>query len=432
MVFELKFADIGEGVHEGEILKWHVKPGDAVKTEQLVVEVMTEKVNVEITSPTDGKIASLGKEEGDVIKVGEVLISIDESGAGPTKAPQKAPTASKAKATAEKDDSLFTASAPFEYVAPKKAKAVAPKTPTIINEKPLASPAVRRKARELGIDLRTVAGSGPAGRIRHEDLASASTGSVAATTPVRTPTTIQTFVTGGEERIPLRGLRRAISQGMRRSKDHAAHYTYTDEVDMSALTSLRADTKVLAEQRGVKLTYLPFIIKAVIGALKKFPLLNSSLDEAKEEIVIKHYFNIGIAVATDEGLIVPVIKNADQKDIWQLAAEVMDLSTRARAGKLKLEDMQGGTFTITSIGNIGGQSATPVINYPEVGILAIMKSKLKSVVIENNGKNEIAIRPMMNVCLSLDHRVVDGAVGAYFTNEVIRYLQNPALVFIDG
>ena len=428
MVFELKFADIGEGVHEGEILKWHVKPGDKVKPEQIVVEVMTEKVNVEITAPVAGTIASLGKNEGEVIAVGEVLISIDESASSGSNKSTSTKSSKQTSAPAEKDDSLFTPSAPFQYVQPKKASQT-----TVVNEKPLASPAVRRRAREQGIDLKTVLGSGPGGRITHDDLGKGGS-RPGAVTPVapKTPTSIKPFIPGGEERIPLRGLRRAISQAMRQSKDHAAHYTYIDEVDMSALNQLRSETKGLAEQRGVKLTYLPFIIKAVIGALKKYTILNSSLDEEKQELVIKKYFNIGVAVATNEGLIVPVIKNADQKDIWQLAAEVQDLSARARTGKLKLTDMQGGTFTITSIGNIGGQMATPVINYPETAILAIMKSKLKPVVVENNGKNEVVIRPMMNVCLSLDHRVIDGAVGAYFTNELIKYLQNPALVFIDG
>ena len=425
MVFELKFADIGEGVHEGEILKWHVKPGDKVKAEQVVVEVMTEKVNVEITAPTSGTITSLGKNEGDVITVGEVLVSIDESDSSSSTTTSK--EAKKEAPKAEKDDSLFTPGIPFQYVAPKKSA-----TNAIVNEKPIASPAVRRKAREMGIDLRRVAGSGPAGRITHQDLSGQGISQPASAPKVITATKIQTFVPGGEERVPLRGLRRAIAQSMRNSKDHAAHFTYVDEVDMSALDQLRSQTKGLAEQRGVKLTYLPFVIKAVIGAIKKFPYVNSSLDEEKQELVVKKYFNIGIAVATNDGLIVPVVKNADQKDIWQLAAEIQDLSTRARNNKLKLEDMQGGTFTITSIGNIGGQMATPVINYPEVAILGLMRSKLKPVVVENNGKNEIVIRPIMNVCLSLDHRVIDGAVGAYFTNELIKYLQNPALVFIDG
>ena len=437
MVFELKFADIGEGIHEGEILKWHVKPGDAVKAEQLVVEVMTEKVNVEITAPVNGTIKSLGKKEGDVIKVGELLISIDESGSSaqvsttkPVKTSDTKPakvSSQKLQQVEEKDDSLFVASTPFQYVQPKKNA-----EKTIVNEKPLASPAIRRKAREQGIDLKTVLGTGPAGRIRHEDLSKVSSGQTVSTQQPHTATSIKPFIPGGEERVPLRGLRRAISQSMRRSKDHAAHYTYVEEVDMSALDQLRAHTKTLAEEKGVKLTYLPFIIKALIGSLKKYPLLNSSLDEEKQEVVMKKYFNIGISVATGDGLIVPVIKNADQKDIWQLANDIQDLSTRARQGKLKLEDMQGGTFTITSIGNIGGLIATPVINYPEVAILGIMRSKLKPTVVENNGKNEIVIRPIMNVCLSLDHRVVDGAVGAYFTNELIKYLQNPALVFIDS
>jgi pyruvate dehydrogenase E2 component (dihydrolipoamide acetyltransferase) len=425
LVFELKFADIGEGVHEGEILKWHVKPGDTVQAEQIVVEVMTEKVNVEITAPVNGKITSLGKEEGEIITVGEVLISIEESGSGKGKTPPKVEQ-TKPSQPAEKDDSLFTPSQPFQYVQPKKSA-----EKTIINEKPLAPPAVRKKARDLGIDLKTVRGSGPAGRINHQDLENYLKGSTTSVQQARTLTSIKSYVSGGEERMPLRGMRRAISQGMRRSKDHAAHYTYVEEVDMSALTQLRSQTKALAEQKGVKLTFLPFIIKAIIAALKKYPLLNSSLDEEKQEIVLKRYYNMGIAVATDEGLIVPVVKSADQKDIWELAGEIQDLSARARQGKLKLEDMQGSTFTITSIGSIGGLIATPIINYPEVAILGIMASKLKPVVVEANGKNEIVIRPIMNICLSLDHRVVDGAVGALFTNEIIKYLENPALVFID-
>ena len=248
-----------------------------------------------------------------------MLVSIDESGSKNSKSSTKKEE-KKATPAVEKDDSLFTASTPFEYVAPKKKAQT-----TIVNEKPLASPAVRRKARELGIDLRMVQGSGPAGRIKHEDLANQPSSGAAVSQPARTATSIKPFILGGEERMPLRGLRRAISQTMRRSKDHAAHYTYTDEVDMSALNQLRNETKNLAEQKGVKLTYLPFVIKAVIGAIKKYPLLNSSLDEEKQEIVVKKYFNIGVAVATEEGLIVPVIKNADQKDIWQLAAEIQDL-----------------------------------------------------------------------------------------------------------
>ena len=430
MVFELKFADIGEGVHEGEILKWHVKIGDSVKAEQVVVEVMTEKVNVEITAPVSGKVSSLGKQEGEIITVGEILIAIEESDSKQQKTAKKEvdqKIKSTPSSTIEKDDSLFTPSQPFQYVQPKKTQ-----QQKIVNEKPTAAPAIRRKARELGIDLKFIQGSGPGGRITHEDLnASGLKDNTKSRVASKQPTAIKTVVPGGEQRIPLKGLRRAISQTMRKSKDHAAHYTYVDEVDMSALNQLRNQTKTLAEQKGVKLTYLPFVIKSVIAALRKYPFLNSSLDEEKQEIVLKNYYNIGIAVATAEGLIVPVVKNADQKDVWQLASEIQDLANRARDGKLKLEDMQGGTFTITSIGNIGGLMATPVINYPEVAILGLMKSKLKPVVEQSNGKNEIVIKPIMNICLSLDHRVVDGAVGALFTNELLNYLQNPALVFID-
>lgn len=423
MVYELKFADIGEGVNEGEILKWHVKPGDMVKTEDIVVEVMTEKVNVEITAPVTGTVISLGKAEGEIINVGEVLITFEESSTEKLKEPS---SPSPQEKLSEKDDSLFTPSKPFVVSGTLTSKKDT--TKKIINKKPIAAPAIRRRARELGIDLQEVQGTGPGGRITKSDLESfTSRISVSAPSKTFTPTSIGIESGFPVERIPLRGLRRVISQSMRRSKDHAAHFTYTDEVDMSALIQLRTQAKSIAEQKGVKLTYLPFIIKAVVSTLKKFPYLNASLDEEKEEIVLKKYYNIGIAVATEEGLIVPVIKHADQKDIWQLAFEVNDLAAKARNKKLNLDDMKDGTFTITSIGGIGGLTATPVINYPEVAIIAIMKSKETPVVVEG----EIKIKPMMNICLSLDHRVVDGAVGALFTNELIKYLENPALVFID-
>ncbi|MFX0114294.1 MAG: dihydrolipoamide acetyltransferase family protein, partial [Candidatus Hodarchaeota archaeon] len=240
------------------------------------------------------------------------------------------------------------------------------------------------------------------------------------------------FVSEGEERIPLRGIRRAISQAMRRSKDTAAHFTYFDEIDMFALNELRQTAKPLAEKYGVKLTYLPLIIKCLIPALKEFPYLNASLDDEKGEIILKHYYNIGIAVDTDQGLVVPVVKNADQKGVWELAAEINDLAKRAREGKLNLEDMRDGTFTLTNIGPIGGMMATPIINWPEVAILGTTKIKQRPVVVEKDGKPEVGIRPIMYLSLSFDHRVVDGAVAARFANTMIRYMENPALLLLEN
>ncbi|MHA2363410.1 MAG: dihydrolipoamide acetyltransferase family protein [Candidatus Hodarchaeales archaeon] len=421
MVFELKFADVGEGVHEGEILSWHIQVGDKVEIDQLLVEVMTEKVNVEITAPVAGKIISLGKKEGDIIKVGEILISIEENeikGYPKYDEPPKKTTFDER----EKDDSLFTPSQPFKRIQQRR------NDNKTVNNRVLASPAIRREAREKGIDLSKVTGTGLGGRITRPDFDEFLKEISRSSTSLKPK---MSLISSTEERIPLRGLRRVISQTMRKSKDTAAHYSYFEEVDMSALDKLRQSAKIMGEKRGIKITYLPLIIKCLIPALKEFPFMNATLDDETQEIIVKHYFNIGIAVATEQGLVVPVVKNADQKTIWELAVEINDLANKARDGKLSLEDLQGGSFTLTSIGNIGGVMATPIINYPEVAILAIMKKKLRPVVIEENGKPEIAIRPMMFLSLSLDHRVIDGAIGAYFMNTLIKYMDNPSLLLLD-
>ncbi|MFW9914280.1 MAG: dihydrolipoamide acetyltransferase family protein [Candidatus Thorarchaeota archaeon] len=425
MVYELKFADIGEGIHEGEILEWHVQVGDYVEEEQLLVEVMTEKVNVEITAPVAGTIQSLGKEAGGIINVGEVLVTIDTGDATATAkavgtSDQPSVREEVSPAIEEKDDSLFTPSAPFKRIDPQRRQKPSKA------QKPLAAPAVRRLAREQGINLAEVPGSGPAGRITRADI-----DGFLSRNPARIPVPAREFPSGGEERIPLRGIRRAISQAMRRSKDTAAHFTYFDEVDMSALNDLRHAAKPLAEKYGVKLTYLPLIIKCLIPALKEFPYFNSSLDDDNGEIILKHYYNIGIAVDTEQGLVVPVVKNADQKSVWELAADIADLAQRAREGKLKLDDMREGTFTLTNVGPIGGMMATPIINWPEVAILGTTKIKLRPVVVEKDGKPEVGIRPMMYLSLSFDHRVVDGAVAARFVNTLIRYMENPTLLLLE-
>lgn len=426
MVFELKFADIGEGVHEGEILEWHVKEGDTVKVEALLVEINTEKVNAQITAPVAGKIVSIKHKEGNVVKVGDILVTIDTDSSGSSKKESAAP-AQKAE---EKDDSLFTPAAPFKRIAKQTP------TATVTNSgKVLASPAVRHRAKQSGVDLRQVPGSGPAGRITRQDLAqylsnggSSARPAATVTRPVRKKLDI---VPGGETRIPLKGVRKTIAASMRKSKDTAAHYTYFEEVDMTALRDLRESLKPMMQETGVKLSYPALVMKCMIPALRKFPIMNSSLDEEANEIVVKDYFNIGISVDTDDGLIVPVVKNVEQKDLWQVGLEINELADKARNGKLTLDDVTGGTITITSIGNIGGLMATPIIKTPEVAILGLMQAKLKPVVIEKNGAPEIAIRYMMNLSLSLDHRIVDGAIGARFIRELIRYMENPALAWIE-
>ncbi|MFW9778269.1 MAG: dihydrolipoamide acetyltransferase family protein [Candidatus Heimdallarchaeota archaeon] len=421
MVYEFRFADIGEGVHEGEILQWHVTEGDQVKQEQLLVEIITEKVTVEITAPVAGTVLSLeNRKEGDIVKVGEVLVKIDDVDVPKSKT-KKVPKKEPSKAET-KDDSLFTAAVPFKRTQPMKTQT------RVVTEHPLAAPSIRREAREKDIDLRYIQGSGSGGRITRSDLeAYLKAGGV----PSAVSKDVEAFKPREDQRVPLRGLRRNIAKAMRKSKDTAAHYTYFEEVDMSILEDLRQKAKSLAEKYETRLTYIPLIIKCLIPALREFPQFNAQLDDESEEIVLKGELNIGIAVNTDNGLIVPVIKNADRKNVWELAKEVKRLADKARAGKLTLDEVTGGTFTITSTGNIGGVMATPIIRWPEVAILGVFRSKLRPVVIENNGSPEIGIRPVMYIALTLDHRVVDGAVGAMFTNTLIRYMENPALLLLD-
>ncbi|MHA2112750.1 MAG: dihydrolipoamide acetyltransferase family protein [Candidatus Hodarchaeales archaeon] len=399
MKFEFKFADPGEGVHEGELLQWHVQPGDQIENEQLLAEVMTEKVTVELASPVVGKLISLEYEIGDIITVGSTMLIIDTSETSLKKSDKSFVELSD---KIEKDDSLFTASTPFNHVLTDK------KSMNIVNKKPLAPPSIRKQAREQNIDLKAIIGSGPAGRITRKDFDEYRDLRENMVIP---KTHEKPVISRKDEIKPLRGLRRNIAKAMRKSKDTAAHYTYFEEVDMSSLDSMKNKSKSLAEERGIKISYLPLVIKCLIPALRKFPIFNSSLNDENGEIVIKGDINIGIAVNTDEGLVVPVVKNVDQKNIWELAQEISDLAQKARDGELKLNDVKGGTFTVTSVGNLGGFAATPIIRWPEVAILGLMRNKLRPVVIEQHGKPEIAIRPVMMLSLTIDHRVIDGAVG---------------------
>ncbi len=418
MTYEFKFADPGEGVHEGEVLQWHVTVGEIVKNEQLLVEIMTEKVTVELTSPISGKILSLEFQEGDIIKVGDILVRIEPKSTGGKNLELIKEDLKKV----EEDDSLFTAATPFKKIETSDLNQ------SEVKKEPIAAPSIRRQARELGISLSDIPGTGPAGRITREDFQSFS---VQKSTSRVVSSGRNDIIQREDQSIPLRGLRRNISKAMRKSKDTAAHYTYFEEVDMTALEALRQDAKPLGEKNGIKITYIPLIIKCLIPTLRKFPYLNSSLDDEKGEIVLKGAINIGIAVNTDNGLVVPVIKNADQKGIWDLAQEVQSLAEKARNGLLSLDDVTGGSFTITSVGNIGGFAATPIIRWPEIAILGLMRNKLRPVVIEQNGKPEIAIRKIMMLSLTIDHRVVDGAVGAMFTNELTKYMENPALLLLN-
>jgi len=291
----------------------------------------------------------------------------------------------------------------------------------------LAAPATRKAAREGGIDLGSVSGSGPHGRVMKEDLTRFLQGGSSAPSRARMP-----MPAGGETRVPLKGLRKKIAEKMRLSKDHAAHFTYVEEADCTELVKLRNAAKELAASEGVKMTYLPFVMKAMVAALRHYPILNSTLDEEKGEIVTKHYYNIGLSVQTDDGLTAPVVKDVDQKSVVEIAREIQDKVARARVNKLTMADFEGSTITLTNAGSIGGLFATPVINYPEVAILGFNKISKKPVVVTKNGRDVVAIREWTYFSISLDHRVVDGAIGAEFMKRFIAYIENPSLLILES
>jgi pyruvate dehydrogenase E2 component (dihydrolipoamide acetyltransferase) len=434
--FEFKLPDIGEGIAEGEVTRWHVKEGDTVREDDPFVEVMTDKATVEIPAPKAGVIESLKVAEGQTVPVGEVLCVIGGSGGAAAPKPE-----AQAQAVAEVAAPVAAATA-----AAGNPAAVSPTplpTPRVDHvatppgRRVLAAPAVRRRARENGIDLKTVPGTGPAGRVTRDDLARflATTDSVtpplevaapAATPTPSAPVPLPIHEAEREVRVPLRGIRKRIAARMAQSKQTAAHFTYVDEVDVTELVEMRQSLKETAAQQGVKLTYMPFIVKATVEGLRKFPMLNSSLDEATQEIVYKNYYHIGFAADTENGLVVPVVKDADRLSLVGLAGAIQNLAARAREGKLAVEEVSGSTFTITNAGNIGGILATPVINYPEVAILGVHKIAERAVV----KSGEIVIRKMMNLSISLDHRLVDGADGARFMNHVIAMLEDPKLLLL--
>ncbi len=394
---EFKLPDLGEGITEGEILKWMTKEGDQIKEDQPIVEVMTDKVNVQIPSPRSGKVAKILVKEGDVAKVGQTIMVIDDGNTGSpvTTAVPTAPRPSPAAPVVQ-----VQSSAPSPGV--------------------LATPATRRLARELGVDIGAVRGSGPQGRITDDDVKRSAQGSATSTLTVQPPQVAPSRGGPREEVVALRGLRRTISERMVKSLRTTAQVTHVDEADMTELVLLREAFKGSAEKRGVRLTYLPFIIKVLVPALKEFPYVNSTLDEQAGNIVLKKYYNIGIATDTEQGLIVPVVKDVDKKDIFELAGEIEKLSQKARSGQLNLDDVHGSTFTITNVGAIGGLFATPIINIPEVAILGLHKIAKRPVV--RDGR--IEVRDTTYLSLSFDHRVLDGAYAARFTSRIIDTIQD--------
>ena len=489
--WEFKLPDIGEGVTEGEIVAWGdgVAVGAVIKADAPLVEVLTDKATVTITTPRGGTILELGGKVGDVVNVGNNLVILELAAgdaapppqvhshldapkapkpapaAKPAPAPAPAPAPKPAAKPAQDEGPAATAvgdikenlpgmnhgasrapTAAKNSHTPSAANVEASGTTGAASERPLATPATRKLARDLGVDLRQVAPTGPNGRVssddvqraaaeRHAPAAPAAAAAAAATTvqapggykpiQVSAPTPAQAAL---ETREPLRGVRKKIFEQMGRSKHTAAHFTFVEECDVTELRDLRARLQPAAAKQGVKLSFLPFILKAVVAALKKHPSLNSAYDESTNEIVQRSYYNIGIASSTDAGLMVPVVKDCDRRSLIDIAREVQRLADATKNNKIKAEDMQGSTFTVTSLGQQGGLFATPILNFPEVGILGVHQMKKKPVV----RGDQIVIGEVMLLSLSFDHRLIDGHVGAAFAYEVIGFLQEPDRLLLEG
>jgi len=424
MPFEFKFPDIGEGLTEGEIVRWLVKEGDGIKEGQPLVEVETDKALAEIPSPRTGVILKIMAKEKEVVKVGQVIVVIGEKGEAVT-APPPAPSAPPPK---PKSVGVVGELEEAPEEAPVIAAKVSPIKPALVSEHALATPAVRALARELGVDINKVQGTGSEGRVLERDVRQLAEGKAKPIEEVKKPAKVKKYdLYGYVERIPLRGVRRSIAKAMVKSKYTAPHVSAMDEADVTELWEIREKEKKIAESKGIKLTILPFVIKAVIAGLTEHPYLNATLDDDSEEIILKKYFNIGLATDTPEGLMVPVVKLAKEKSIFDLAQESAQLAEKARNRTIDLADLKGGTFTITNYGAVRGIYGTPIINHPEVAILGIGRIEEKPVV--RDGK--VVIRRILPLSLSFDHRVVDGAEAARFLQTVIARLEDPDLILLE-
>jgi pyruvate dehydrogenase E2 component (dihydrolipoamide acetyltransferase) len=411
MAFEFKLPDIGEGVVEGEVVSWKVKEGDTIQLDQPMVEIMTDKATVEIPAPRGGKVSKIMIPEGKICAVGQVLIVIDDTNGKPAAATPPQPAVA-ARAGVPMATPQVTTSAPA----------------TGEGRRVLATPATRRLARELGVDLGSVAATGRNGRVTSDDVRGARSGGRPHAVSVEISAVQPPAVPGGaEERVPFRGVRKAIAANLARSKQTAAHFTYVEEIDVTELVALRTRAKERAAERGVKLSYLPFIAKAAISGLKKWPSLNSSLDEATQEIVLKRYYHLGIATQGPQGLSVGVLRDADRRSIFDLSREIERIAEAIRAGKATREELTGSTFTISSLGQLGGVLATPIINFPEAAVMGVHKIAERPAV--RNG--QIVARHLMNLSISVDHRIADGYDGAMFLQEVKLYLEDPTLMFME-
>ena len=439
----VQLPELGEGVTEGELVKWLVKVGDKISPDQPVAEMMTDKATVEVPSPIAGTVTSINKKEGDVIEVGAVMLVVETDGAA---AGASAPAAKAEPAKSEPAKAPAAAPAAMSAApaaAAKSSSAGMDVYPPVADAKVLATPATRRLARESGVDLNQVRGTGVAGRVIRDDVLGGA-GATAAGAPsygnaaggvsaLQIPRPgYQGPAGAAEERVPLRGIRKKIAENMQMAKHIVPHFTLMDEVNVTALVAMREELKAYGEKQGVKITYLPFVMKALIATVREFPMFNASIDDAAGEIVYKKYFHMGFAADTPNGLLVPVIKNADHKSIVQLSREINDLAKRARDGKLALDEMKGSTITITNIGSVAGQYATPIINHPEVAILGMYKISEKPVIKRDaSGAMSLDSIKVMNFTITADHRLIDGAVAANFLKSFMQKLENPGILMVD-
>jgi pyruvate dehydrogenase E2 component (dihydrolipoamide acetyltransferase) len=429
MTYEFKLPDIGEGVVEGEVVRWLVKEGDPLREDQPMVEIMTDKATVEIPAPRAGRVGKRMYAEGQLCPVGKVLITIETEGAA---------TATGAAVGAK--PAAAETHAPSASPSPSPS-ASARATNGSVKTQVLATPATRKLARDVGVDLRDVAGTGPAGRITSDDVREHQ---AAGAVPVAAPATGDRTLRGhavvplhppaardaADVRVPFRGVRKKIAENLVRSKHTAAHYTYVEEVDCTDLVVLRKRANERLRERGIKLSFLPFVIKATVAALQRFPQLNATLDEAAGEIIQRRSYHIGLATATEAGLIVPVVRDADRRSLVDLAVEIDRLAEATRTGKATRDELVGSTFTITSPGALGGVMATPIINFPEVAILGVHKIAKRPAVSASG--TEVVIRDLMNLSISVDHRVVDGLDAARFVAEIKAALETPGLLFLES
>ncbi|MFS0614874.1 dihydrolipoamide acetyltransferase family protein [Lederbergia ruris] len=439
MSFEFKMPDIGEGIHEGDIVKWFVKPGDKIEEDDTLCEVQNDKAVVEIPSPVAGTVEEIYVEEGQTATVGQALIKFDAPGYEDLQFKGdhgEEKTEADVQSTAEAGQDVQKAEVQTEQKEEATGAGSQAEIEVDPNRRVIAMPSVRKYAREKGVNIQQVNGSGKNNRVLKEDIDTFLQGGAPEAKQAEAPVKEETKAASvaipegeyPETREKMSGIRKAIAKAMVNSKHTAPHVTLMDEIDVTKLVAHRKKFKAIAAEKDIKLTFLPYVVKALVSALREYPALNTSLDDEAGEIIHKHYYNIGIAADTDRGLLVPVVKRADAKSIFNISQEINELAVKARDGKLAPNEMKGASCTITNIGSAGGQWFTPVINQPEVAILGIGRIAEKPVVQDG----EIIAAPVLALSLSFDHRMIDGATAQHALNHIKRLLNDPELLLMEG